>query len=234
MLDKTLISKNFSKSLNTYNDYALIQKDMAKKLISLIKKKKFNNILEIGSYTGFLTQLAVKNFEFNNYLALDIINSFDFIKNLSPKINFLKEDIENFQTDKKFDLIIANASLQWCNDLENVIKKLKTNLADNGLIAISIFSKKNFIEIKETFDIGLNYFSIEEIKNFFSTKAIIQEEIKTLQFKNPNEILEHLKKTGVNSVSKKPLKISVIKKNLKILEEKYQNQLTYNPIYIID
>lgn len=234
MLDKTLISKNFSKSLNTYNDYALIQKDMAKKLISLIKKKKFNNILEIGSYTGFLTQLAVENFEFNNYLALDIINSFDFIKNLSPKINFLKEDIENFQTDKKFDLIIANASLQWCNDLENVIKKLKTNLADNGLIAISIFSKKNFIEIKETFNIGLNYFSIEEIKSFFSTKAIIQEEIKTLQFKNPNEILEHLKKTGVNSVSKKPLKISVIKKNLKILEEKYQNQLTYNPIYIID
>ena len=88
MLDKNFIAKKFENSINFYDDNAIIQELMAKKLISLIEKKKFQNILEIGSYTGILTKLIVEQFDFNSYQAVDIINSFDYIKNLSSKISF--------------------------------------------------------------------------------------------------------------------------------------------------
>ena len=75
MLDKELIKKKFIKSLLTYNSNAFVQKIMADELIELLNNKKYKNILEIGSYTGILTEkLVIKNPDFENYTAVDIIS----------------------------------------------------------------------------------------------------------------------------------------------------------------
>ena len=232
MLDKKLIEKNFKKSITTYSANAIVQKQMADEVIKFIKNKKYVSILEIGSYTGILTEKIVKNVEFEKYLAVDIVDSFDFIKKLNGKIEFKKCDIESFTTKQKFDLIVSNASLQWCEDFNLTLKKLKKIKNKNGQIIISIFGKKNLIEIKNTFNIGLNYKSVSELKKDFKNAKIIEKEY-CLEFENPLEILRHLKLTGVNSISKNPFKISEIKEKLKTLEVTYKNKLTYNPIYII-
>jgi len=234
MLNKNLIQEKFQNSIDCYDDNAIIQELMAKKLISLIEKKNFKNILEIGSYSGILTKKVVKKLSFENYLAIDIVNSFDKIKSLNNKISFKQIDVEEFETKEKFDLILANASLQWCNDFEKTIKKLKSHLSQKGTIAITTFATDNFYEIKNSFKIGLNYKTIKELENIFSPSSKIIQEIYTLQFNNPKDILNHLKLTGVNAISNNTLNISEIKSGLKILEEKYQNKLTYKPIYIID
>jgi len=234
VLNKNLIQEKFTSSIDFYDDNAIIQELMAKKLISLIKQNNFENILEIGSYSGVLTKKIIENFNFESYLALDIVNSFHKIKNLSNKIKFKQIDIEKFNTNEKFDLIIANASLQWCNDFEATIKKLKSYLTKNGIIAITTFAADNFLEVRNAFNISLKYKTIQELENIFSSKATIIQEIHTLQFKNPHELLKHIKLTGVNAISKNTLTINEIKKGLKIIEEKYQNKLTYKPIYIID
>ena len=80
MLDKELVEKKFKNSIDFYDDNAIIQKLMADKLVSLIEKKLFKNILEIGSYSGILTKKIVEKFEFERYLAIDIVNSFEKIK----------------------------------------------------------------------------------------------------------------------------------------------------------
>ena len=68
----------------------------------------------------------------------------------------------------------------------------------------------------------------------FSSSAKIIQEIHTLQFNSPNDILKHIKLTGVNAISNNTLNVIKIKECLKILKEKHQNKLTYKPIYIID
>lgn len=234
MLDKNFIQKKFQNSIDFYDDNAIIQELMAKKLVSLIENKNFKNILEIGSYSGILTKKIVQTFNFKSYLALDIVDSFEKIKNLSDKIFFKQIDVEEFETNEKFDLIIANASLQWCNDFNKTIKKLKSYLTQNGIMAITTFADDNFFEIRESFNTSLKYKTIGELENLFSKKAKIIQEIHTLQFKNSHELLKHLKLTGVNAVSKNILNVNEIKGGLKILEEKFQNKLTYKPIYIID
>lgn len=231
MLDKELIKKNFKKSLLTYNKNAVVQNKMAQKLFSLLEEKQFKDILEIGSYTGLLTQILCSKIEFDTYFAIDIIDSFEFIKKINPKIDFIKTDIENFKTDKKFDLIVANASLQWCEDFSDVIKKLKSFLKKEGIFAVSIFDENNLFEIRDVFKTGLKYPSKKDIEKLFPNSKIIQENEK-LSFKTPLEVLKHLKLTGVNSISIN-LSYSEIKKRLKVLNEKYNNTLTYTPLYIV-
>lgn len=232
MLNKELVKKKFIKSISTYSDNAKIQLEIAKKLSCFITGK-YNNVLEIGSYSGFLTKNVIQNIEFDNYLALDIVDSFDFIKNLNPKIKFLIADIETIQLKELYDLIISSSSLQWCENLDAVVKKLKSYLKKDGRIIISIFGEKNLYQIKETFGISLNYPDILSVKKMFSAKAKIFEETYTLEFDSSKDILKHLKYTGVNSLGY-DISYSQIKEKLKILDLKYQNKLTYNPIYIID
>ena len=110
-------------------------------LLNHIQNKKYDDVLEIGSYTGLFTKELTKKIEFDSYLALDIIDSFDFIKNINSKIEFLNIDVEDFKTDKKFDLIVSNASLQWCNDFKKTIIKLKSYLKKDGFLIISTFFK---------------------------------------------------------------------------------------------
>lgn len=234
MLDKKLIEEKFKNSIDCYDENAIIQDLMAKKLLSLINQNEFENILEIGSYSGVLTKKIVEKIEFSSFLALDIVNSFDKIKGLSNKISFIQADIEKFKTDKKFDLIIANASLQWCNDFKSTINKLKSFLNENGILAITTFASDNFFEVRNAFNVSLKYQTIDELENIFSPKAKILQEIHTLQFKDSKDLLKHLKLTGVNAISKNTLNFKEIKNGLRIIEEKYQNKLTYKPVYIID
>ena len=165
-------------------------------------------------------------------MAIDIIDSFDFIKDLNSNIEFINADIETFELKEKYDLIISSSTLQWCNDFSKVVKKLQSHLSDSGKIMLAIFGKKNLYEIKETLGISLNYPDINDIKHLFSKDALIFDEIKTLKFNSPKDILKHLKLTGVNAIQNN-YSYSEIKKFLKIMDEKYQNTLTYNPLYII-
>ncbi len=234
MLDKEFVKKKFIKSLLTYNSNAFVQKIMADELIELLNNKKYKNILEIGSYTGILTEkLVLKNPDFENYTAVDIISQAKkYVNKINNKIEFINADIENFETDKKFDLIIANASLQWCDNLDKVIKKLQSFLANDGVMVLSLFSKKNFFEIKDIFNVGLNYPSSEDIKAMFLDNVLVFEKEYELKFDDSFDILRHLKSTGVNALTKEKFSIKELKEKLKLYKSKYQNKLTYNPLYV--
>ena len=153
-MNKELIKKRFSRKLNSYNENAKIQKQMAESLInSLIShysKQKYDNVLEIGCGTGLLTELAIKNLVFDNYTAVDIVPDCEnYVKKISSDIDFFSNDVENFinTTQNKYDLILSNASFQWIENLPDFIHKLVKKLNENGILLFSSFGKENFREI---------------------------------------------------------------------------------------
>ena len=115
-----------------------------------------------------------------------------------------------------------------------MIKKIKSFLNENGVLLISIFQEDNFFEIKKSFNIGLKYPKEDEILNLFSKNAKFFKEEYSLQFENSFELIRHLKNTGVNALNKSQISISEFKKGLKILNDVYQNKITYKPLYILD
>lgn len=239
MINKALVKKRFSKSLKTYEDNAVIQKIMAKKLIELLVLKEYNSIFEIGCATGILTKEIKKNLTFKEYIANDIVEkSQEYINKIIYPNIFLGGDIEEVELNKKYNLIISNASLQWCNDIEKVLEKLINSLEENGTLAISIFGDNNLKEIKDIFHLENNTYSLNKLKESLAKYKLItfeEEEIK-IEFENPIMVLKHLKLTGVNAIKE----VVLSKKKLQEFEEeytkKYQNNgkviLTYNPVYI--
>lgn len=237
-MKKELVKQQFSKNLTNYEENAVVQMIMAEKLVNLLPKKEYKNILEIGCGTGFLTKLLNKNIKFETYTTIDIVGECkDYIQSINPNINFIKGDIEKTELTKKYDLIISNAVFQWITNFEKFINTLNANLNDNGILAFTTFGKENFIEIRKVGKVSLDYLSKEEIKELLSNYNIehIEEETIIKNFENIKNMLMHMKKTGVNSLSEKTWSIKEINAFIKHYKELYNDNvsLTYNPIYVI-
>lgn len=225
-MNNTLIKKRFSRSLQTYDRTATVQQEMANILVGLIPTDKdYNSILEIGCGTGFLTRELNKSIKYKHYTANDIVeNCNEYIQAIDTNITFLKGDIHTLRLENKYDLIISNAVFQWF-DTTDLLVKLRKCLNPNGVIAFSSFGEKNFQELKEIFNIGLEYTKFT---------APIYENTIELEFGTLHELLKHIQATGVNAITDYQL----TKGKLKQLEEQYLKtyrkiKLTYNPTYFL-
>lgn len=237
MINKELVKKRFSNSLRTYTEAAVVQKSMAKTLAELIPHKNYDSILEIGCGTGFVTEILVETLKFRCYDTVDMVGGCEkFIKNICADINFINADIENYLPDKKYDLVISNAALQWLEDFESFLKLMRNFIKPDGIFAFTVFGRNNFRELN--FCAGLRYYSIFELKSILKNYKIVKifEDEIILHFNSPKEALLHIKNTGANSIRS----CRWTKSDLEDFERDYQKvckedgiQLTYNPIYAV-
>ncbi len=226
--------------MDKYDENALVQIDLAKEIVQEVKKIKseFDTILELGSGTGLLTKEAVKSLQFDNYIANDIVEkSKNYITKILPNATFIHGNALKIKIPQKADLILSNAMFQWFNSIDEIIKKCKSTMRDDGIIAFSTFGKYNFTEINSISGITLNYFTLEQILDIMDNDFDIvyaDEYTKTLNFNTPLELLAHMKNTGVNSLSVKPWTVKEVKNFCEKYLEKFDTvHLTYNPIIIV-
>ncbi|EAB5247160.1 malonyl-ACP O-methyltransferase BioC [Campylobacter jejuni] len=221
---------NFLKAKN-YEKHAKVQDFMGLKLCEILKNLRishFEKVFEFGCGRGELSKKLQNFITFDEYLKNDIL---DFKENSSILIFDMNEIAKQDLSKEKFDLIVSNATLQWL-DLKRIIPSLRDMLNQNGILLLSTFAEQNLKEIKQSTGFGLNYFSLNELeqifKVYFNEVKITQELIK-LSFDNALDVFRHLKLSGVNSLGFYPLN----KGFLKEFEEKFQNKLTYHPVFIL-
>ncbi len=175
------IINNFNNASKTYDDVAYIQKDIANDLIKFLtntlqdqeefRGKNMNNILDIGTGTGFLPEVLLsanyltpiydisgskikRNFTLNDISEKMLLQakrrfSSEFY-NDHANFRYILGDIENCDTLKEitkinkyhsYDLIISSLAFQWINNLEELLKKL---LKKTGILAFTTLSKGTF------------------------------------------------------------------------------------------
>ena len=235
-----LIKNQFEKSINTYNQNAVVQKIMAEKLVDNVFKIKsyFENILELGCGSGLLTAELVKHIKFKNYYANDLVmKSKYFIENIISDAVFYCGNAQRIKPLQKMDLIISNAMFQWFENLEKISFNYKNLLNKDGILAFSTFSPANFEEIRELTGLSLDYKSLDEITKIFSKNFEIlyaEEFVHTMTFSNPLELLAHMKNTGVNSLTAQHWTFKEVKNFCDKYKTLYpQISLTYSPIIVI-
>ena len=218
---------NFNKHYNEYEKYSLAQKQVAKNLLDYMRKSnifntQINSIFEIGCGTGIFTKEYRKYFLHSDLILNDIFDVREFIKDIDYNI-FIQENIEELDIPKS-DLVVSSSVFQWIKDKDSLIRNIAEN-TDN--LCFSSYVSGNLIEIKNHFDISLDYLNIEEfkeiLKKYFSSVKSYSETIK-LDFEAPMAVLKHLKYTGVTGFQKTSIsKIKTFKDNI----------LTYKVAYFI-
>ncbi|WP_338952648.1 malonyl-ACP O-methyltransferase BioC [Fusobacterium nucleatum] len=216
---------NFNKHYNVYEKYSLAQKQVAKNLLDYMGKSnifdtKINSIFEIGCGTGIFTREYRKYFLHSDLILNDIFDVREFIKDIDYNI-FIQENIEELDIPKS-DLVVSSSVFQWIKDKDSLIRNIAEN-TDN--LCFSSYVSGNLIEIKNHFDISLDYLNIEEfkeiLKKYFSSVKSYSETIK-LDFEAPMLVLKHLKYTGVTGFQRTSIsKVKTFKDNILTYEVAY-------------
>ena len=243
MIKKELVKKNFSKSTNSYDSFANVQKHMAKELMKNLNDNLNEiKILEIGSGTGILTNYLISKYPNSQITLIDISESMiESCRNkFGNRLNYIVSDAENYEFENKFDLIISNATFQWFNNLNETVEKYKNILSENGKILFSIFAEgtykelnESFLKVSEEYKYSQNFIGLEELKKI---GKILREEYYTEEYKSLLEFLKSIKGIGAQSslTNKKVLTPNIIKAVEKEYLASYKKLLVSNSLAYVE
>lgn len=246
MIDKAEIKCRFKRSVKSYEDNALVQKEIVDHLFKLLQDTgghKPERVLEIGCGTGLLTR-KLKNIIgtprlFINDLVEEMCERTALFCGL-PDSHCLVGDIEELNLPGQFDWMVSTSTFQWFSKLQATFRKFASHLNEGGLLMFNTFGNQNMVELRPFTQEGLKYLSYEEMATHLSPYFEIlyfQDKRHKLYFSEPVDILRHLKQTGVNAGNSKR---SWTKKTLQDFscsyeKDPFQNKypLTYHPMYFI-
>lgn len=246
MINKQLITRRFSRAVESYNREAVAQKQIAHRMSDMLNRhlpRPCNRVLEIGSGTGFLTRKLMDTLHPQKLILNDICQEMStcFIDLLgSGRATFLSGDAEQLPFPKGQDLIVSCSALQWFVSPEQFFERCNALLNQQGYFAFTTFGKDNLKEITSVTGSGLHYRTLEELEQSLTSHYKIisaSEERIRLTFDTPLKVLYHLKHTGVTAVQQQ----AWTKGDLQSFCDKYARlfsdgdsvTLTYHPIYII-
>jgi SAM-dependent methyltransferase len=121
---------------------------------NLASSSSFSTVLEVGCGFGRITKLLLSNFSnIREYQAIDlspdqIENAKEFtrsvVETLSDNpLNFMVSDIQSFQDQRKYDLVIASEVLMHVlpSEIEKVMIKL-VNMSNHHIVNIDWYEKE--------------------------------------------------------------------------------------------
>ena len=193
------VEKEFSKNASSYNEYNIIQKEVAKKVVSLVENSP-KKVLDLGCGSGEIYKLI--DWDIDEFIAVDI--SYEMCK-LHPKNSKINVINANYEDDnlfkklkqKKFDIVISSSSLQWCSNLDDIVKKI--SLLSNNCV-VSIFCDKTFKTIYELSTLKSFLPSSDKVLESFKKYFTVDYSIENYKLFFPDNIskFRYIKKSGVS------------------------------------
>jgi malonyl-CoA O-methyltransferase len=212
--DKNLIATAFRKSGKSYEEHAVVQKEMGQSLLELLltasDRRTFSRVLDVGCCTGYLTEQLCKKMAVSEIYLNDLVVR--FCQQTSARVGSyvhraveLGGDIEDLALPENLDLILSSATLQWIGNLPQLLHRFRTALKPDGLLAVSIFGPGTMREIRQLTGRGLAYLPEAQLlslarKHF--TVLASESVRRVLYFDTAREVLQHVQATGVGGVSR--------------------------------
>ena len=262
-IDKHVVCRQFRRAAASYDRQATIQHRVADRLLTLAaqytnQQPQALSVLEIGCCTGLLTgKLLNSSIKVRSLVLNDLMPDFAerlpqdiAVSKLSvgeprvevslEELSFLPGDIEKLPLPGPFDLIISSSTFHWLDDLEQTLDKLLAALHPGGVLAFSLYGPENLPEIKELTGVGLDYLSLPEITSMLEKRCLLEESYQDKEvflFPKPRDVLNHLRRTGVNSINRTPWTRQKLHSFCREYTKRFQVgqavHLTYNPLYFI-
>jgi malonyl-ACP O-methyltransferase BioC len=245
--DKEKIEIHFARAATSYENQAMVQKRIGGKLIGLMEEHMDvfqGRALEIGCCTGMLTRLFLARFPLTYELHVnDLVSRFaPLFESLDAKrrIRFIAGDIESVSLPAAYDCIFSSSTFHWLHDVKSCLERLHGHLRPEGLLAFTLYGPKNMSEIRELTGQGLRYHSLADVRCLLSKKYTVvhcEERFERISFATVARLLDHLRATGVNALTKKGWSRSRLHAFSRCYRERFSTAegvvLTYHPMYFL-
>ena len=247
-LDKQRVGKQFARHYAQYHEEAATQREIAARLDACLAESlpqlRVERGLEIGMGTGFLSHLLTARYPAAHWYFNDLTEeAFQWLPTTQVQQSRLVGDVEQVELPRKLDLIASASAFQWLTDLPRFFARAKEVLATDGILAFSSFGPMNMHELRPLSEAGLIYPSLGELcqlLEFSGFEVLLAREWQhSLFFAQGRDVLDHLRRTGVNGHAATQLWTPA---RLRRFEEEYLRlhgqgdarvPLTYHPLIIL-
>ncbi|SFR55811.1 malonyl-CoA O-methyltransferase [Thiomicrospira sp. ALE5] len=167
MINRQHVKHHFSRAASTYDEAAVIQRQVAKDMAerTLLLKSSKENVLELGCGTGLLTEQLCQHYPDAKITAVDLsaqmlLQSKLRLATKSAKwrfwsvprlpVEWVQADAYSLPfADASFDMLVSNFMLQWCEDLDKVFTEMRRVIRPGGALMFSTFGPDTLKELRQ-------------------------------------------------------------------------------------
>lgn len=217
---KQAIATSFSRSATRYDQAAQVQQQAGQKLLQAMQSHitpsaPINAIADIGCGTGFFAQALVDHYHPQQYMGVDLAQGMLDVAASNnahlPMATWHCNDAEKLPlSDHSVDIIYANFSLQWCEDLPALMAGFFRVLKPGGYCCFTSLGSQTLHELREAWAVldQLNhvnqFFDKERWDCAIEQQHFLREHHQQYQavsfFDTPTQLLRSLKEIGANVV----------------------------------
>lgn len=240
--NQTKIAASFGSASTSYDLSARLQRFSGKHLMPWLPNRNNLRVLDLGSGTGFFTDLLATSY--NQVIGLDFSKEMlRFAKSCRNKnIVWLEADAHKIPLqDESIDFIYSNLVIQWCEPLDVAIKEMLRVLKPGGLIIFTTLVDGTLYELKSSWrhvdddQHVIDFKTEKQLGEYFNTNSSTVLEHKCqdikLEYQNVIHLARELKGLGANHLPKKKNRGLSGKDKWFAMTEHYQDFLEPNGIY---
>jgi len=150
--DKSLVRAAFSRAAAGYDRAAVLQKEVAARLVERLDFIKLSpeRIYDLGSGTGRVAAALGERYPEAEVVALDFaLPMLELARERCRGVATVCGDVEALPlADHSAELILSNLTLQWCGDLEGTFREFLRVLRPGGLLMFTTFGPDTLGELR--------------------------------------------------------------------------------------
>jgi malonyl-CoA O-methyltransferase len=222
-LDKRLYRQAFDRAASTYDEAAVLQKEVAGRLLERLDYVKLQPqvVLDLGSGTGFCAAALAQRYKKARVIALDIAPAMllQARNKLSPldrlfnnRQRFVCADADFLPLkDQSVDLVVSNLTLQWCPNLDQTFAEARRVLKPNGLFMFSTLGPDTLKELRQSWqsvDANIHVHTFIDMHDVGDAllragfaDPVMDVETITLTYKEAGTLMRDLKALGARNAS---------------------------------
>lgn len=158
-LEKRSIRVHFERAARNYDRVARVPRELGARLLEHLDPVRIDpvQVLDLGAGTGGLTGAICKRYGRSRVVALDFAQAMLTVARgktwrLLSRQKFVCADAEQLPLAAEcMDLVLSNATLQWCNHPGRVFGEILRLLKPGGLFMFSTLGPDTLSELRQSF-----------------------------------------------------------------------------------
>ena len=217
-LDPFKTRSGFDRAAQTYDDAALIQREIGDRLVERLDYVRLNpqRVLDLGCGTGKISQALLNRYPKAEVigvdLALSMVKTTQQSAGDSSQLSGICADVQQlpFQ-DECAELLISNLMLQWCNDLLAVFQECVRVLRPQGLFTFTTFGPDTLYELRNSWGQIDGYTHASQFVDMHDVgdtllaagfrDPVMDREVITVTYPAVKGLLQDLKAIGANNAT---------------------------------